>query len=150
MLDFKLSADLFDQLISDLEKTPTVIRPAPDKGHHQKIVAAFYSKGLKTFRSIKLLCSHKFAEDAIILARSLFETLIHLLYMCQDPIPRTKLFMEYEHIAFKKMLDTHKKGADVGHTWEQEALSFFTPDEIKRINDNYDQVQANYKKNKEW
>lgn len=54
-----------------------------------------FIKGYKTYRSAILLISQGYSQDAIVLCRTLQETLISSEYMLQDITDRSRSFMQY-------------------------------------------------------
>lgn len=64
------------------------------------------SKGFKTHGAIISLCKAGYGEDAGVLTRTLFELLINLLYILEDPTEeRGYRYLSYDWIQRKKMFD---------------------------------------------
>ncbi len=75
-----------------------------------RVATAFLAKAAKTHHAIILLCRHGYGEDAEILARSLFDMVVDLLYMMR--FKRDTMFDRYElwdYVEREKMLNSHGK-----------------------------------------
>jgi len=56
-----------------------------------------FGKGFKTFHSARILCLHGCGADALALCGSLFENLVDLLYIRQDP-SRARNYLAFEQV----------------------------------------------------
>jgi hypothetical protein len=56
-----------------------------------------FGKGFKTFHSVRILCLHGCGADALALCGSLFENLVDLLYIRQDP-HRARNYLTFEQV----------------------------------------------------
>jgi hypothetical protein len=81
---------------------------------HQRIFLFIFSRAMKTFRSITLLCQKGFGQDAAPLLRTLLENLISTRYILKDKDKAdtlTKRFVDYKWIILKKRLGNPKKNS---------------------------------------
>src|SRR5688572_29274390 len=83
-MDISRVHDRFCSVVSKIDKAITSI----EKNVYKVLVLYFFGKSWKTVRSIHLLCTHRFAEDAGILARSLFDLVVTFLYIAKAPSER--------------------------------------------------------------
>lgn len=103
----------FSELVAGIiSKAPQAEAQSEEEGMYKGLVLFSFIKGWKTFQGIFALRNKKFAEDAAILARSLFELSVNLLYISADPLPRSRLFLEYDYLQRKALLDKLAKVPD--------------------------------------
>jgi len=102
--------------------------------HHQGLDAyhiaslALAAKALKNYQAILILCSHGFGEAALVVVRGLFEDVVNLAYISQEPVERAQLFAEFNIIEKKRLLanleragmGTEQEEADWQQNWEAE------------------------------
>lgn len=55
----------------------------------------FFCKALKTYNAIRVLWNGGFAEDAYVLARTIYELRLQAIYLSADPEPRSKSFVQH-------------------------------------------------------
>ena len=67
-------------------------------GENRRRVTSFSEKGLKTFHAARILCVHGCGADALALCASLFENLVDLLYVRQEPEPRASAYIAFEQV----------------------------------------------------
>ena len=69
------------------------------------ILCFFLAKVSKTASAIVGLCQKNFAEDALVLVRTVFEMLVRMLYIFKnDSVERARAFIIYDHIEKRKQL----------------------------------------------
>lgn len=78
------------------------------EAHLRDIASRIYPSSLKTFRSILYLCNEGHAEDAVNLARRVFENYVTLKYIRQNPEDRVYKFKYHPVLEAKFMLDDAK------------------------------------------
>ncbi|TGE35852.1 hypothetical protein E4K67_22295 [Desulfosporosinus fructosivorans] len=101
------------------------------------MLAKFY----KTLLAFRLLIVSGFEEDASILLRTLLENLINLVYISEKPQDRIKLFIEFDHIIRKRILDRFERN------YPEEVID----DNVRNsILQNYELVKDNYKPKTSW
>lgn len=89
MLNF---SEEFEHLLGEIGKRRLDLSGKNEEERYYKGIALYFLvKAQKTFESIKLLCLNKLAEDASVLARSLFEMVVDLLYVSKERGRRARL-----------------------------------------------------------
>ncbi|MDP2961071.1 MAG: DUF5677 domain-containing protein [candidate division Zixibacteria bacterium] len=69
------------------------------------LLCFFFTKASKTASAIVMLCQEGYAEDAYILARTIFEIVVKSLYIFKsDSIERARAFILYDHLEKRKRL----------------------------------------------
>ena len=121
-LEKELSREEYNALYASGEELHRLIKSINLAGGYpdtkkNRIVSAFLVKATKTHNAIIILCKQGYGEDAVILARSLFDMLVDILY-----ITRFKL---------DTMADRYEFYDDV---WRAKALN---PDGKSRIDEHF-------------
>ncbi len=104
-MDISRVHDRFCSVVSKIDKAITSI----EKNVYTVLVLYFFGKSWKTIRSIHLLCTHRFAEDAGILARSLFDLVVTFLYIAKAPSERALRYVEYGIVLKEQLQETLTK-----------------------------------------
>ena len=92
----------------DLREMVETIMDRPVKGDDDKSVltAFFLGKAYKTHGAILLLCNSGYGQDAEVLARTIFDMLITLLYILKDETDgRIKRYLNYASFERKQSFD---------------------------------------------
>lgn len=108
------------------------------------IVVALFWKGLKTHLAIENLLEAGFFQDSFILLRSLLEIIINLEYIKRNPQDRVKLYLEFDYITRKRLLDAGRK------VYGDKFPGSEKDDEIKELESNYQRVKNEYPKKYQW
>jgi hypothetical protein len=88
--------DLADSITNDLT---WINKP---KGHY---IAMSFGKGYKTFSAIILLCQNGYGQDALVLARTLFELTVNTYYIFKDPTEnRVDRYFGYQSVLRSKAI----------------------------------------------
>src|SRR5438105_12005710 len=90
--------DQFRLLVEEMHEKAMSARRGPDKAPFLALTAFFFIKEWKTFQSIYLLSENKFAEDAAVLTRTLFEATVNLLYIEKNPSKHVPLYQNYSYV----------------------------------------------------
>lgn len=148
-MDLEVFYNQFQELVTDLShKTTAIHGKARNEVLYKGLVLYFFAKGWKTYQSIYLLCSKRFAEDAGILTRSLFEMTVNLLYISQRPSDRSKLFCEYGYVQKIRLHETLTKSAD--DEWCKRILASKSPSQLEAELKECNRVKRNYPKPTGW
>ncbi len=102
----------------------------------------FFCKTYKTYQAIRELCREGFAEDALVLGRTIFEIYLQAEWMSQSPQDRAKDFMTYESI---KRYDSYLKLKE--YDPEFAALLDEHPDALAELRDAHDLHAHQFSKN---
>jgi len=142
--DNKNYFDLNDRLLKETGILLSNNRTQPNK--LSIVVVDFLCiKAFKTYWAMMKLCNQCFVQDAGILLRSLFETLVNILYIGKsDPEKRAKLYIEYDHMARKDQLDKVEKWLE-SHPDLQNSM----PDKITTLK-SFNEVRNNYPHKRYW
>lgn len=101
------SLNAFNKMVDLVDSTLSTSNIPSDEF---SIVTGFLlSKFYKTLLSIRILAVSGLEEDSRSLLRILFEQLLNLLYISQDPSSRTRLFIEYNSIERMNFLNNIQK-----------------------------------------
>jgi len=137
-------------LAQELCKATHAIEAQDDEEFFYKgCIEFFFAKTFKTFSAVLLLIENKFIEDADTLLRGIFESLVNALYISQDPSKRARLFLEYDFVHRKKLLDIITERYKDEASLSKEIIE-------KRIEDRkdllreYSRVEANYPDKGRW
>lgn len=88
----------------DLEKHHTIDKRFPEQG----VTTFLLGKAYKTHGTVLNLCMDGYGEDAGVLARTLFELAVNLLYLNkEDSTNRATMFGEHEWVLRLKLLDSN-------------------------------------------
>ncbi len=113
------------------------------KGHY---LAMAFGKGYKTYAAILLLCRHGYGQDALVLARTLFELIVNTLYIFSDSTDgRIDRYLDYQWIIRKKAisyyLQDEQKTKMLTDKFKEKGK---TEDTIERIQQRAKEVQKQY------
>ena len=86
---------------------------------HKRIFLFFFTRAMKTYSAVRILCTNGYGQDASTLLRSLLENLISVKYILYGPgtaDQKTVRFVDYKWVIFKRYLseDKHGFGKDLG------------------------------------
>ena len=103
-MEVQTAYNKFEAVVKEIFSRATeIVSKAQDEFLYKAIVTFFFIKSWKTYQSIFLLCSRKFAGDAVVLVRSLLEMVVSLTCISQEPFQnkRALLFLEYDFVQRK-------------------------------------------------
>ena len=78
----------------------------------QAVIHSLCIIAFRLFRSIMYLCQQGFWQEAEIMLRSLFEVTVNTIYVDIDPESRAELYLEYDIVFRKRLLDAAKRQTD--------------------------------------
>ncbi|HJR77745.1 MAG TPA: DUF5677 domain-containing protein [Nitrospiraceae bacterium] len=134
----------FGNVVSKIEESITSL----EKNLYKVLVLYFFGKSYKTFRSIHLLCKHCFTEDAGILARSLFDLVVTLLYMSKASDERALLYAEFGVILKERLHETLAKEPE--DPWRQKILASKSPEARAKDRAEYERIRKKYSDKYKW
>ncbi len=106
----------------------------------------FFCKCYKTYQAVVLLWRSGFAEDSVILARSLFEIVLQSKYITLDPLRRTRMYLEFDVVDRMRTYERIRASGDKSLIDAVESQ----PEALKDLKAFYKQVKTTYKKNHWW
>lgn len=106
----------------------------------------FFCKAYKSYQAIRVLWREGFAEDALIIARTIFELALQGRYMQEDPKPRARLFVEHDPVVRYRYYQKLKRSGD---TIFLPAIESRTQ-ELSELKQQHDRLKAKYPENKGW
>lgn len=110
-----------------------------------KAVVTFYlAKAVRTTRAIIELCKCGWGVESLILLRSLVESMITMYYIVDGGIDRAELYVKYDFILQKQMLDRALKDEEVFQ------IIGYTDEQRQEILSNYEEVKGNYPRKYQW
>ena len=95
-----------------------------------------------------MLCTHRFAEDAGILARSLFDLVVTFLYIAKAPSERALRYVEYGIVLKEQLQETLTKEPE--DPWRQRILASKSPEARTKDREEYERVRMHYPKKYKW
>lgn len=108
----------------------------------QRLALAFALKSHKTFKAIIYLVKKGLPEPALVLVRSLFEDVVNLAYIAQDPHKLSSLFLNFSVIEKKFYLDNLKEAGlldkETERIWQKEFAT------------EYQNIEADYPNKRYW
>ena len=134
----------FSIIVSKIEEAITSV----ERNLYKILVLYFFGKSSKTFRSIHLLCKHRFSEDAGILTRSLFDLVVTLLYISRASDERALLYAEYGIILKKRLHETLAKEPE--DPWRQKILASKSSEARAKDRAEYERVKNKYTNKYKW
>jgi len=106
----------------------------------------FFSKAYKSYQAIKTLWENGFAEDAFVLARTIFEIALQARYMTKEPRTRARLFFEHDPVERYRYYEGLKK---LGDTELIQTIESRT-EELSELKQQHDILKDKYPKGKGW
>ena len=140
----------FESLVTEISRQSLKLDGKNEEERLYKGIALyFFAKGRKTYQSIKLLCLDKLAEDASVLTRSLFEMVVDLVYVGQEPSRRV-LYCEYEIIQKVKLHRKLEEGKKKNDPWCIKILASKGQAQLEAELKEYERVKGNYPNKDRW
>jgi hypothetical protein len=136
----------FFRRISDVidEKMNTI----PPKSNFEWATTFLFYRCYKLYWTILILCQKGFGPEAGIVLRSLMEHTINMEWIAkEDSDHRAQLFLDYFHVARKKLYDNYDKHGVLSNLSDAEKELMESREEIER---RYTEVRANYPKEMYW
>ena len=94
---FNITARLIDRLLADIKpKLATLDASSPEYGRKTS-TAFFLAKAFKNYLAINLLDEHQYHQDAAVLARTIYEILLQVLYV-SGTAERGELFLKHDPV----------------------------------------------------
>lgn len=112
----------------------------------KSIVFFMAGKALKTHLAIEHLLESGCHEDAAILLRSVLESLINLSYIAQDPLKRSRRYIDYNFVESHLL---HRNTKQLPGKKRFLSLDNY-PDEIRKIKDEYNNFKKKYGEGGTW
>lgn len=106
----------------------------------------FFCKAYKSYQAIRVLWRKGFAEDACIIARTIFELSLQARYMNEDPKPRARLFVEHDPVARYRYYLKLKRSSDTTFVPAIEGRK----QELLKLQQCHDKLKAKYPESKGW
>jgi hypothetical protein len=142
---FDLNASFFRQLSDVIDRKMNTIKPQSD---FQWAITFLFYRSYKLYWTILILCQKGFGPEAGILLRSLMEQVINMEWIAKENSDqRAKLFLEYFHVARKKLYDLYDKYGIFPKLTDAEKEFMESREEIERV---YKSVKNNYQDERYW
>jgi hypothetical protein len=140
---FSITEKLINGLLADIKpKLATLDASSPEYGR-KTATAFFLAKAFKTYRAINLLVEQQYHQDAVVLARTIFEILLQVLYV-SGPAERGELFLKHDPVDRYYLYIKLLKHPDL-----VEGIVNRTA-ELEILKGQFDELEADYRKNKGW
>ena len=137
--EFEVTASVFRSVSRVIDENMNLIKPKTD--FEWAITFLFY-RAYKLYWTILILSQKGFGPEAAILVRSLMEHAVNMQWIAKDDHDkRAKLFLEYFHVARKKLYDNYDKYGVFPNLTDTEKQSMESREEIEK---RYEEVRQNY------
>jgi hypothetical protein len=143
--EFEVSATVFRSISRAIDDNMNLIKPKTD--FEWAITFLFY-RAYKLYWTILILSQRGFGPEAAILARSLMEHAVNMQWIAkEDREKRARLFLEYFHVARKKLYDNYDKHGIFPNLTDIEKQSMEDREEIEK---RYEETKQNYLDKRHW
>ena len=140
---FNVTARLIDGLLAEIKpKLATLGASSPEYGRKTS-TAFFLAKAFKTYKAINLLVEHQYHQDAAILARTLYEIYLQVVYVSLAP-DRGELFLKHDPVDRYYLYLKLSKCPDLVEGVANRVV------ELEELKGQFNNLEADYVKNKGW
>jgi hypothetical protein len=140
---FNVTERLIDGLLADIKpKVATLDASSPEFGRKTS-TAFFLAKAFKTYRAINVLVEHQYHQDAAVLARTIHEILLQILYV-SGAVERGELFLKHDPVDRYYLYLKLSKYPDLVEGIANRVA------ELEKLKDQFDELESDYRKNKGW
>jgi hypothetical protein len=140
---FSNTERLINGLLADIKpKLATLDASSPEYGRRTS-AAFFLAKAFKTYRAINLLVEHQYHQDAAVLARTIYEILLQVLFV-SGAAERGELFLKHDPVDRYYLYLKLSKYPDL-----VEGIAN-RPAELEMLKGQFDQLETDYRRNKGW
>jgi hypothetical protein len=130
-------------LLADIKpKLATLDASSPEFGRKTS-TAFFLAKAFKTYRAIKVLVEHQYHQDAAVLARTIYEILLQILYV-SGAVERGELFLKHDPVDRYYLYLKLSKYPDLVEGIANRVA------ELEKLKGQFDDLESDYRKNKGW
>lgn len=142
---FDLNILLFRRLSDIVGQKERVIE---QKSDFQRTINFLFCRSYRLHWSILMLCQKGFGPEASILLRSLMEQVVNMAWIGKEnPDQRAKLFVDYFHVARKKLYDHYDAYGVFPNLTDEQKEWMESREEIERL---YKEVKDNYRDERFW
>jgi hypothetical protein len=109
---FNLSSETLSLAVLFLEKFNSEKITLTDLSPHKRILLFFFTRAVKTYSAIRVLCGRGYGQDAAVLLRNLLENLICVKYILYDPLSsdmKAVRFVEYKWVILHRHMGGRSK-----------------------------------------
>jgi hypothetical protein len=143
--EFEVTTSIFRSVSRVVDENMNLIKPKTD---FEWAVTFLFYRAYKLYWTILILSQKGFGPEAAILARSLMEHAVNMQWIAKDDHDnRAKLFLEYFHVARKKLYDNYDKYGVFPNLTDIEKQSMESREEIEK---RYEEVKQNYPEEWYW
>lgn len=140
---FQIGVDLAKKVVDEVS---SLTASDAEEFNYRGSMFFFFCKAYKSYQATRVLWREGFAEDAFIIARTIFELALQARYMKEDPKPRSRLFTEHDPVARYRYYLKLKKSGDTTFILAIESRK----QELLELKQRYDRLKAKYPENKGW
>ncbi len=142
---FDLNFSFYRNLSNAIDEKMNEIKPKSD---FEWSVNYLFYRSYKLYWTILILCQRGFAPEAGILLRSLMEQVVNMEWIAvEDSDHRAELFLEYFHIARKRLYDLYSKHNVLPKLTKTQKESMEDIEEIEKC---YEEVKHIFKDERYW
>jgi hypothetical protein len=140
---FSSTEKLIEGLLADIKPKLATINASSLEYGRKTSTAFFLAKAFKTYRGIHLLVEHQYHQDAAVLARTIFEILLQVIYV-SGAAERGELFLKHDPVDRYYLYMKLSKHPDL-----VEGIANRTA-ELEVLKGQFAELEADYRKNKGW
>lgn len=150
MTDVRPDVEILEQFV-ELGEEMLRSRSGGELTHFQVVTLGFLVRSMRDARAVILLCRQDFTEQALVLARSIWEAAVTVEYIRrEDPEERALLYIEYDPVLRWRMLQKAVRNPDL-----RGSVSFLEAQQTRKqefadLERRYHAVQARYPKPRYW
>jgi hypothetical protein len=142
---FDLNASLHRKISDVLDDKEMVIKLESD---FQRTINFLFLRSYRLHWTVMVMCQKGFGPEASILLRSLMEQVVNMAWIGhKDPDHRADLFVDYHHVAIKKLYDNYDKYGRFPCLTEAEKQLMESREEVER---HYADVRHKYPDENRW
>lgn len=140
---FQIGLDLAEKVVAKMSSLNALDE---EEFVYKGAIFFFFCKAYKSYQAVRVLWREGFAEDAFILARTIFELALQVRYMVEDPKPRARLFAEHDPVVRYRYYQRLKRLGDTDLIKAIESRE----EELLGLKQNYDRFKDKYPEGKGW
>lgn len=140
---FSSTERLINGLLADIKPKLASLDTSSLEYGRKTSTAFFLAKAFKTYRAITLLVEHQYHQDAVVLARTIYEILLQVIYV-SGVADRGELFLKHDPVDRYYLYMKLSNYPELVEGIDNRAA------ELEILKGQFDELEADYRKNKGW